>query len=51
MLITELLEMIKSMPLLSDEDIKKLRNRLEAESKAANKVVITNEFLNRSYSI
>lgn len=48
--IKELFDIAKTIQ-VSDEDIKKLRNRLESESKAANKVVITNEFLNRSYSI
>lgn len=50
MLITELLEMIKSMPLLTDEDIKILRDRLTEQGKLNDKP-ITNEFLNRSYGI
>lgn len=48
--IKELLEIAKTIE-VSDEDIKKLRNRLESESKAADKAVITNVFLNRSYTI
>lgn len=50
MTIKELFDIAKTIQ-VSDKDIKKLRNRLESESKATNKVVITNELLNRSYSI